>query len=108
MAVVVWVYAGGGQAELGIIPWLDRFFPGVRFERRTPQIRKPGPRPGIVTRHEVVGQTGTALDREIRTNSKDTDTRRLLQQADPEAVGRRCPHFRAFWVELKGIVGAHA
>ena len=32
--------------------------------------------------------------------SKDTDTRRLLMQADPQGVAKRCPHFKAFWHKL--------
>ena len=66
--MVVWVYAGGGQAELGIIPWLQRHFPQITFERRMPQIRKPGPRPGGSVKPKVVGNTGSALDTEIRRN----------------------------------------
>jgi hypothetical protein len=66
--VIVWVYAGGGQAEIGIIPWLQQHFPGVRFERRMPQIRKPGPRPGVMAQHQVVGHTGRDLEGNIRRN----------------------------------------
>jgi hypothetical protein len=66
----VWVYAGGGQAELGIVPWLERHFPAVTFQRKTPQFKKPGPRPGVAVQKEVVGQTGRALGSEIRSQLK--------------------------------------
>jgi len=37
MAVVVWVYSGGGEAEVrGFFPFLDKTFPGCKFERKTP------------------------------------------------------------------------
>lgn len=62
MALVVWVYAGGGEAEvMGIIPFLQRHF-NSQFERRTPR-PKPGPRPGILS---YDGHTGKSLATEIR------------------------------------------
>ena len=64
--MVVWIYAGGGQAELGIVPWLQRHFPGVNFVRRTPERRKPAPRPGVLSKKVVVGHTGKDLDLKIR------------------------------------------
>lgn len=63
MAVVVWVFAGGGEAEVrGLIPFLDKNFPGCRFERKTPARSKPGPKPGRVTGY---GKTGNSLIEQI-------------------------------------------
>lgn len=66
MALVVWVYAGGGQAEMAIVPWLETQFQGVDFKRRTPQIRKPGPKPGSIAKAQVIGKTGKDLNSEIK------------------------------------------
>lgn len=61
MAVVIWVFAGGGEAEVrGLLPFLERNFSGCRFERRTPVRMKPGPRPGV-----SYGHTGPGLARQI-------------------------------------------
>lgn len=54
--MVVWVYAGGGQAEFGLVPFFQRHFLGVTFERRTPQRQKPGPRPGVIVPYGATGK----------------------------------------------------
>lgn len=101
MAVVVWVFAGGGEAELGIIPWLQRHFPDVRFERRTPQVRNPGPRPGGAVRPVVVGNTGAKLGSEIRSNLTthwkvgSADVLLLLDDTDCSPPDRRDSALRA-------------
>ena len=47
MAVVVWVFAGGGESEVrGLIPFLEQNFSNCKFERKTPARQKPGPKPG--------------------------------------------------------------
>jgi len=57
--VVVWVFAGGGEAEVrGLIPFLQKNFPGCQFERKTPARIKPGPKPGKVTGY---GKTGKRM-----------------------------------------------
>jgi hypothetical protein len=59
MAVVVWVFAGGGESEVrGLIPFLERNFPGCRFERKTPVRQKPGSKPNKATSY---GRTGQSL-----------------------------------------------
>ena len=64
MAVVVWVYSGGGDAEVrGFFPFLDKTFPGCRFERKTPVIRKPGPKPNKASGQ---GRTGKSLIEQIK------------------------------------------
>ncbi len=94
LAVVVWVYAGGGHSELGLIPWLQRHFRGVKFERRMPQKTKPGPRPGV-SPHEVVGNSGKALDKLIKDNlaeywqKNNADVLLLLDDTDCEAPAKR-------------------
>ena len=63
MAVVVWVFAGGGEAEVrGLIPFLEKNFPGCKFERKTPVLQKPGPKPGRVSGY---GKTGKSLIAQI-------------------------------------------
>jgi len=43
--VVVWLFAGGGEAEVkGLIPFLAKNF-NCEFERKMPPRRRPGPRP---------------------------------------------------------------
>jgi hypothetical protein len=63
MAMVVWVFAGGGEAEVrGLIPFLEKNFPGCRFERKTPVIQKPGPKPNKAVSY---GRTGQSLREQI-------------------------------------------
>jgi len=46
VALVVWVFSGGGESEVrGLIPLLERVRPDFIFERKSPVRRKPGPRP---------------------------------------------------------------
>lgn len=60
----MWVYAGGGEAEVaGFVPLLQRHF-RCTFQRRTPR-RKPGPRPDI---KRYSGSTGKDLMKEIETD----------------------------------------
>ncbi|MDD1428476.1 hypothetical protein MEO94_29330 [Dolichospermum sp. ST_sed9] len=62
--MVVWVFAGGGEAEVrGLIPFLEQNFPGCKFERKTPVLQKPGPKPGKVSGY---GKTGKSLIRHER------------------------------------------
>jgi hypothetical protein len=65
MAVVVWVYSGGGDAEVrGLFPFLDKTFPGCRFERKTPvRSDKPGPKPN---KPSSQGRTGESLIEQIK------------------------------------------
>ena len=65
MAVVVWVYSGGGDAEVrGFFPFLDKTFPGCRFERKTPvRSDKPGPKPN---KPSSQGRTGKSLIEQIK------------------------------------------
>ena len=60
----MWVYSGGGEAEVtGFFPFLDKTFPGCRFERKTPVIRKPGPKPNKASGQ---GRTGKSLIEQIK------------------------------------------
>ncbi|AFY45655.1 hypothetical protein Nos7107_5141 [Nostoc sp. PCC 7107] len=62
--MVVWVFAGGGEAEVrGLIPFLERTFPGCKFERKTPVYQKPGPKPNKVNSY---GRTGKSLIEQIK------------------------------------------
>lgn len=62
--MVVWVYSGGGEAEVrGFFPFLDKTFPGCRFERKTPVSRKPGPKPNKASSQ---GRTGKSLIEQIK------------------------------------------
>ncbi len=60
----MWVYSGGGQAEVrGFFPFLDKTFPGCRFERKTPVSRKPGPKSNKASGE---GRTGKSLIEQIK------------------------------------------
>lgn len=62
--MVVWVFAGGGEAEVrGLIPFLKQNFPGCEFERKTPVRRKPGPKPNPLMSY---GRTGNSLIEQIQ------------------------------------------
>lgn len=64
MAVVVWVFSGGGEAEVrGFLPFLEKTFPGCRFERKTPVRQKPGPKPNKAGSY---GRTGQSLIEQIK------------------------------------------
>jgi hypothetical protein len=65
MAMVIWVFAGGGEAEvMGLIPFLQKHFPSNIFIRKTPIKRKPGSKPNKPIR--VYGKTGHSLREEIK------------------------------------------
>jgi hypothetical protein len=69
MAVVVWVYSGGGEAEVrGFIPFLNRNFPKYQFERKLPVRNKPGPKPN---RAFSYGRTGQGLIEQIKERLPD-------------------------------------
>ena len=60
----MWVYSGGGEAEVrGFFPFLDKTFPGCRFERKTLVSRKPGPKPNKASGQ---GRTGESLIEQIK------------------------------------------
>jgi len=64
MAVVVWVYSGGGESEVrGFLPFLEKTFPGCTFERKTPVRQKPGPKPNKAASY---GRTGKSLIDQIK------------------------------------------
>jgi Domain of unknown function (DUF4276) len=64
MAVVVWVYSGGGEAEVrGLFPFLDKTFPGCIFIRKTPARQKPGPKANQAGSY---GRTGKSLIEQIK------------------------------------------
>jgi len=52
--VVVWVFAGGGE--------LEKNFPSYKFERKTPVLQKPRPKPGKASGY---GKTGKSLIAQI-------------------------------------------
>jgi hypothetical protein len=67
--MVVWLFAGGGEAEVrGLVPFFERHFPGCQFYRKTPVLRKPGPRPGA--KPAGYGKTGRSLVAEIQERLK--------------------------------------
>lgn len=64
MAVVVWVFSGGGEAEVrGFFPFLEKTFPGCIFIRKTPARQKPGPKANKAGSH---GKTGKSLIEQIK------------------------------------------
>ena len=67
MALVVWVYAGGGESEVvGLIPFLQQNLPRCTFERKLPIRRKPGPRPDVHI--PAYGSTGKSLIDQIKNS----------------------------------------
>ncbi|OQX23908.1 MAG: hypothetical protein BWK80_23555 [Desulfobacteraceae bacterium IS3] len=70
--MVVWLFSGGGEAEVrGLMPFLRRHFPEYKFERKSPVRRKPGPRPGITSQYGY-GLTGKGLVKEIPKRLRDS------------------------------------
>ena len=62
--MVVWVFSGGGEAEVrGFFPFLEKTFPGCRFERKTPVRQKPGPKPNKAGSY---GRTSKSLIDQIK------------------------------------------
>jgi hypothetical protein len=62
--MVIWVFAGGGEAELrGLSTFLRANFTHHHFEMKTPIRQKPGPRPD---HYHALGYTGSALRQQIR------------------------------------------
>lgn len=62
--MVVWVFSGGGEAEVrGFLPFLEKTFPGCRFERKTPVRQKPGPK---ANKAGSYGRTGKSLIEQIK------------------------------------------
>lgn len=63
--MVVWLFAGGGEAEIeGLIPFFRRNFPFCEFQRKTPVRKKRGPKPGKDI--NALGKTGKSLSRQIK------------------------------------------
>ncbi|MDM8548637.1 hypothetical protein QUF72_01115 [Desulfobacterales bacterium HSG2] len=64
--MVVWLFAGGGEAEIeGLVPFFRDNFPHCRFERLTPARIKKGPKPGKKTYGP--GLTGKGFADQIKT-----------------------------------------
>jgi hypothetical protein len=63
VAVVVWVFAGGGESEVrGLIPFLEENYGEHTFQRKSPIRRKPSPRPSAEPGY---GRTGKSLADQI-------------------------------------------
>ena len=67
MAMVVWIFAGGGVPEMTtLIPFLNNHFNGCAFERKTLYRIKPGPKPGKPETQSSLGRTGKSLAEQIK------------------------------------------
>jgi len=63
--VVVWIFAGGGEAEIrGLVNFFRKHFINCEFERKTPIRPKPVPQKVKKKRH-ALGQTGESLAKQI-------------------------------------------
>ncbi|GBC59723.1 hypothetical protein DENIS_0664 [Desulfonema ishimotonii] len=63
--MVVWVFSGGGEAELeGLTHFLGKNFPDCRFVRMTPVRPKKGPKVG--KKINALGKSGKSLRSQIR------------------------------------------
>ena len=69
--MVVWLFAGGGEAEArGLIPFLEKHFVLCTFQRKTPIRRKPGPKPNKIEAGHGYGRTGRSLAHELQRQLK--------------------------------------
>lgn len=64
--MIAWIFAGGGDAEMAIKPWLENHFPNATFLQKTPYRTKPAPRPGAPSREVQGGLTGKDLRSKIK------------------------------------------
>jgi hypothetical protein len=65
VAVVIWIFSGGGEAEIeGLIPFFRKSFPDCEFQRKTPVRQKRGPKPGKEI--NALGKSGKSLSRQIK------------------------------------------
>ena len=119
--MVVWVFAGGGEAEVrGLIPFLEKNFPSYKFERKTPVLQKPGPKPGKAKRNipfdnpesfseydptrdccqeklsEALIESSILKESEARF-SKGSHTPLLLLAIRCDEVQKKCPLFREMY-----------
>ncbi len=63
--MVVWIFAGGGEAEIeGLVKFFRKNFPSCKFQRRSPVRQKPGGKPG--KKIDALGKTGKSLSRQIK------------------------------------------
>jgi len=69
--LVVWLFAGGGEAEVrGLVPFLKKHFGTYcRFDRKTPVKYKPAGKPGKEAPSH--GKTGTSLVKEVRKRLRE-------------------------------------
>ncbi len=103
--MVVWVFSGGGEAELqGLILFLEKNFTQHRFERKTPIKPKPGPRPGI----NALGKTGVDLEKQINyylplaLNSGSCEFLLVLDDLDCHSLEQRSQFFKNAVMEIMG------
>lgn len=123
--MVVWLFAGGGQAEIGtevgrvggLVNFFRKSYPDCQFERKTPVRRLPAPKAGREL--PAHGKTGTSLAQEVKERLKlslqhdkpcdiilvvdDLDCRdprtsgdRLLQAVDSVLDGHQIERFVGF------------
>lgn len=80
--MVVWVFAGGGEAEVrGLLPFLENNFQSMRFVRRLPFRIKKNPRKSpkpsndeaykLAQKKNARGATGDGLLKQIKTHLSD-------------------------------------
>jgi hypothetical protein len=69
--MVVWLFAGGGESEVrGLVPFLEKNFACLRFERKTPIRQKPGPKPPKNRAESAYGKSGKSLQLQIKRQLK--------------------------------------
>lgn len=91
MALVIWLFAGGGESELGeregnikgIVCFFEKHFPDFNFERITPVRNKRTPdrvksNPAI----DALGKTGEAFAKQIKTKLDD----KIKYSCPPDAI----------------------
>ncbi|MCX7099154.1 MAG: hypothetical protein NTV43_14735 [Methylococcales bacterium] len=87
MALVIWLFAGGGEAELGeregnikgIVHFFEKHFPDFTFQRITPvRSKRPPHRVNSNAAINALGKTGVAFSKQIKAKLDDK-----IKQGDP-------------------------
>jgi hypothetical protein len=103
--MVVWVFAGGGHAEVqGLVPFLSKHF-NCDFERKTPSRWKSGPKPGY-------GRTRQSLERQIKeqlsaalARGEKCDLILIVDDLDCHVADEQATRFLAAIDSLSGATG---
>lgn len=123
MAVVIWVFAGGGESEIrGLVPFLSDQYTIHRFIRKTPVRLKPGPRPPATLEKDQsrrvqagLGRTGRSLAKQIEVSlynslrvGESCDLILVIDDLDCHDIGLQQELFQASIGNVEGASGIHS